>query len=143
MLPLMYLHDCVQPATLSDCLPLMLPAIPTLLVSQILGSVFGSLIYAGLIPGLTVGATIRTGETAPGCFGPAAGVTNGELFWWEVFMTFLLVVTVYAAAVAKPGHGNTAPLAIGLSLYAAALTGVQLRLDGAVLLACPYACPLT
>jgi hypothetical protein len=38
-------------------------------------------------------------------------------------MTFLLVATVYAAAVAKPGHGNTAPLAIGLSLYAAALTG--------------------
>ena len=38
-------------------------------------------------------------------------------------MTFLLVMTVYAAAVAKPGHGNTAPLAIGLSLYAAALTG--------------------
>jgi aquaporin TIP len=40
-------------------------------------------------------------------------------------MTFLLVMTVYAAAVAKPGHGNTAPLAIGLSLYAAALTGAS------------------
>lgn len=35
----------------------------------------------------------------------------------------MLVMTVYAAAVSKPGHGNTAPLAIGLSLYAAALTG--------------------
>ena len=42
--------------------------------------------------------------------------------------TFLLVMTVYAAAVAKPGHGNTAPLAIGLSLYAAALTGDLLGL---------------
>lgn len=90
---------------------------------QILGSIFGSLIYAGLIPGLTIGATHYTGEVAPGCFGPGPQVTNGELFWWEVFMTFLLVITVYAAAVAKPGHGNTAPLAIGLSLYAAALTG--------------------
>jgi aquaporin TIP len=40
-------------------------------------------------------------------------------------MTFLLVMTVYAAAVVKPGHGNTAPLAIGLSLYAAALTGAR------------------
>ena len=39
-------------------------------------------------------------------------------------MTFLLVMTVYASAVAKPGHGNTAPLAIGLSLYAAAISGV-------------------
>lgn len=38
-------------------------------------------------------------------------------------MTFLLVVTVYAAAVSKPGMGNTAPLAIGLSLYAAAISG--------------------
>jgi aquaporin TIP len=41
-------------------------------------------------------------------------------------MTFLLVMTVYAAAVAKPGHGNTAPLAIGLSLYAAAISGTQM-----------------
>lgn len=95
---------------------------------QILGSIFGSLIYAGLIPGLTIGATHYTGEIAPGCFGPGVGVTHGELFWWEVFMTFLLVITVYAAAVAKPGHGNTAPLAIGLSLYAAALTGEQQRI---------------
>lgn len=42
-------------------------------------------------------------------------------------MTFLLVMTVYAAAVAKPGHGNTAPLAIGLSLYAAAISGACCR----------------
>jgi aquaporin TIP len=42
---------------------------------------------------------------------------------WEMMMTFLLVMTVYAAAVTKPGLGNMAPLAIGLSLYAAALTG--------------------
>lgn len=54
-------------------------------------------------------------------------------------MTFLLVITVYAAAVAKPGHGNTAPLAIGLSLYAAALTGEHkgggpLQLPNAVVL---------
>lgn len=51
----------------------------------------------------------------------------------QVFMTFLLVMTVYAAAVVKPGHGNTAPLAIGLSLYAAALTGeTLLGKDGVV-----------
>lgn len=51
---------------------------------QILGSIFGSLVYAGLIPGLRIGATYLTGEAAPGCFGPAEGVHNGELFWWEV-----------------------------------------------------------
>lgn len=45
-------------------------------------------------------------------------------------MTFFLVMTVYASAVARPNHGNTAPLAIGLSLYASALSGGD-RLLGA------------
>ena len=90
---------------------------------QILGSIFGSIIYAALIPGLHIANKKFQGGTAPGCFGPAVGVTHAEVFGWEVMMTFLLVCTVYAAAVAKPGHGNTAPLAIGLALYAAALTG--------------------
>lgn len=47
-------------------------------------------------------------------------------------MTFLLVMTVYAAAVAKPGHGNTAPLAIGLSLYAAAISGTPACFPGSI-----------
>lgn len=51
---------------------------------QILGAIFGSLVYAGLIPGLRIASTHFTGETAPGCFAPAAGVHNAELFWWEV-----------------------------------------------------------
>ncbi|KIZ06807.1 Aquaporin PIP1-2 [Monoraphidium neglectum] len=93
------------------------------IIVQILGSIFGSLIYTGLIPGLHLLQKDFQGGIAPGCFGPAPGVNNSEVFGWELLMTFLLVMTVYAAAVAKPGHGNTAPLAIGLSLYAAALTG--------------------
>jgi hypothetical protein len=51
---------------------------------QILGSIFGSMIYAGLIPGLHIASTYKTGTIAPGCFGPGPEVTNGELFWWEV-----------------------------------------------------------
>jgi hypothetical protein len=51
---------------------------------QILGSIFGSMIYAGLIPGLRIGATHFSGEAAPGCFGPSPGVTDAALFWWEV-----------------------------------------------------------
>jgi glycerol uptake facilitator-like aquaporin len=93
--------------------------VPALCLSQILGAIFGALIYTALIPTLHLGA----GAGSPGCFGPSAGVTNSDVFGWEVMMTFLLVMTVYAAAVAKPGHGNTAPLAIGLSLYAAAISG--------------------
>jgi hypothetical protein len=90
------------------------------------------MIYAGLIPGLSIAHKEFAEGLAPGCFGPGPGVGKSEIFGWEVFMTFLLVMTVYAAAVVKPGHGNTAPLAIGLSLYAAALTGKDLRLIGAL-----------
>ena len=86
---------------------------------QVLGSIFGALIYTSLIPALHIGG----GAGSPGCFGPAPGVTAGGVFGWELCMTFLLVMTVYASAVAKPGHGNTAPLAIGLSLYASAISG--------------------
>ena len=86
---------------------------------QVLGSISGALIYTALIPALHIGG----GAGSPGCFGPAPGVTHGGVFGWETCMTFLLVMTVYASAVAKPGHGNTAPLAIGLSLYAAAISG--------------------
>ncbi|KAG2486531.1 hypothetical protein HYH03_014832 [Edaphochlamys debaryana] len=89
------------------------------IIAQILGAIFGALIYTALIPALHLGA----GAGSPGCFGPANNATLGDVWGWEVMMTFLLVMTVYAAAVAKPGHGNTAPLAIGLSLYAAAISG--------------------
>lgn len=89
--------------------------------AQILGSIFGALIYTSLIPSLRIGS----GAGSPGCFAPGNGTTAGGVFGWETMMTFLLVMTVYAAAVAKPGHGNTAPLAIGLSLYAAAISGGQ------------------
>nr|ART66197.1 MIP1 [Chlamydomonas sp. ICE-L] len=89
------------------------------MIAQVLGSIFGALIYTALIPDLHIGG----GAGSPGCFGPAPGVTHGHVFGWELMMTFLLVMTVYASAVATPGHGNTAPLAIGLSLYAAAISG--------------------
>lgn len=38
-------------------------------------------------------------------------------------MTFVLVSTVYAVAVTKPGHGNIGPLAVGFSLFASAFIG--------------------
>jgi hypothetical protein len=44
--------------------------------AQILGSIFGSLIYTGLIPGLHLLEKEFQGGIAPGCFGPAAGVTK-------------------------------------------------------------------
>ena len=63
----------------------------------------------------------------PGCFTHEGGVTitKGQLFLWELIMTFVLVSTVYAVAVTRPGHGNIGPLAVGFSLFASAFIGRQ------------------
>ena len=45
----------------------------------------------------------------------------------QLIMTFTLVSVVYATAVAKPGHGACAPLAIGFTLFASAFVGARLR----------------
>lgn len=78
---------------------------------------------AVLIPSVTVGG----GDEMPGCFTHEGGVTitKGQLFLWELIMTFVLVSTVYAVAVTKPGHGNIGPLAVGFSLFASAFIGKQ------------------
>ena len=79
------------------------------------------LLQAALIPTVTVGG----GNSMPGCFTHEGGVviTEGQLFLWELIMTFVLVSTVYAVAVTKPGHGNIGPLAVGFSLFASAFIG--------------------
>lgn len=93
------------------------------IVIQVLGAIFGSLMYSALIPGLWPGMPTFQDGTSPGCFHPSNGINLGHAFMWEALMTMLLVLTVYGTAACKPGHGSLAPLAIGLSLYAAALTG--------------------
>lgn len=40
-------------------------------------------------------------------------------------MTFVLVATVWACGVAKPGSGSLTPIAVGFSLLACALAGGQ------------------
>ena len=80
-----------------------------------------TMVQALLIPYVTVGG----GKGMPGCFTHEGGVTitKGQLFLWEMIMTFVLVSTVYAVAVTKPGHGNIGPLAVGFSLFASAFIG--------------------
>ncbi|DBB12410.1 hypothetical protein WJX82_007201 [Trebouxia sp. C0006] len=92
-------------------------------IAQVMGGIFGSLMGAVLIPSVTVGG----GDSMPGCFTHEGGVTitKGQLFLWEMIMTFVLVSTVYAVAVTKPGHGNIGPLAVGFSLFASAFIGGQ------------------
>merc|ERR1711988_1837305 len=50
----------------------------------------------------------------PGCV--PIGHNQGETFMWEAVGTFVLCSTVLAAAIAKPGFGNLAPVAIGLAV---------------------------
>lgn len=84
-----------------------------------------STLQAVLIPAVHVGG----GNGMPGCFTHEGGVTitKGQLFLWEMIMTFVLVSTVYAVAVTKPGHGNIGPLAVGFSLFASAFIGELMR----------------
>lgn len=88
--------------------------------SQVATELFHGL-QAVLIPSVHVGG----GNSMPGCFTHQGGVTitKGQLFLWELIMTFVLVSTVYAVAVTKPGHGNIGPLAVGFSLFASAFIG--------------------
>lgn len=85
-------------------------------IAQIAGAVAGAALCTVLVPGVTLGM----GMGAPGTFAPAAGLAAGAVFAWECLMTFALGAVVYATAVAKPGFGNVAPLAIGLTVTAAA-----------------------
>lgn len=61
------------------------------------------------------------------CFDLQTGInallSNAQIFGWELLMTFVLISTVYACGVAKPGHGSLTPLAVGLSLWACAGVG--------------------
>lgn len=48
----------------------------------------------------------------------AQTVDDANTFAWETLATFILVATVHATAVYKPGAGPTAPFAIGLAIAA-------------------------
>jgi len=56
-------------------------------------------------------------NSGPGCVPNSDSSRLAAIWMWEMVGTFVLVSTVFAAAVAKPGFGNVAPLAIGASIY--------------------------
>ena len=53
---------------------------------------------------------------------PAEGIGTGQAFFIEVFLTFLLVNTIYHTAVSGKA-GNLAPIAIGMTLTFCILMG--------------------
>ena len=76
------------------------------------------------LAGAIVGAGISKGFAhSPGCFLPANGVSQAQLWGMETITTFFLIVTVYAVAVCQKGAGNIGPLIIGLSLTVSAYVG--------------------
>ena len=85
------------------------------MVAQLVGGIAGAAIGRGLKPDSIID---------PGVFVPT-GISNAQLWGWELMMTLTLVVTVYAVAVSTKGAGNVGGGVIGLSLYAMAATGGQ------------------
>jgi glycerol uptake facilitator-like aquaporin len=74
-------------------------------------------------------AVLRSVDAAATCFAPPPGTSQYAVMWAEAFITALLVLTMLSTAVeeeAKPRFAAVAALAIGLSLYAGAVTAGEL-----------------
>ena len=84
--------------------------------AQLLGVCFGALLGGAI----DTNADIHIGNwewsdknNGPGCVPQAPNMI--AVFVWEYFGTLMLVLVVLSVAVAKPGFGHVAPLAIGKS----------------------------
>ncbi|KAK9841100.1 hypothetical protein WJX84_002453 [Apatococcus fuscideae] len=83
------------------------------IIMQLGGATVGSLLLAGLYPGLGIGKPYL----AAGSFtvSPELGhISKGMAFGWECIMTFTLVAIVYSVALGEPNFGNVGPFVIGL-----------------------------
>lgn len=54
---------------------------------------------------------------------PGRGVGDGRLFGWELLLTAFFLLVMYSCVFVRPGHGDAAPLAGGVSLVAALSAG--------------------
>lgn len=76
----------------------------------------------GGVLGASVLSFVIGGEGGHGATVPAEGVSAGQAFVLEMFLTFLLVNSIYHSAVSGKA-GNLAPVAIGLTLTACIAMG--------------------
>lgn len=86
------------------------------IVAQILGALLGSVLVALFVPGVH----IWKHDPYPSVCVHPHGVTNLELFGWELLATLILLHVVYGTLYGRPGNGNLHPLAAGAALYAGA-----------------------
>ena len=85
--------------------------------AQMIGGVAGSAAVMGLAD--------MHGST--GCFASSVFEPTGSgavrMVFWELIMTYVLVMVIYAVEVNKKGDTNTAPIAIGFTVWACATCG--------------------
>lgn len=120
-------------------------------LAQVVGCVFGALWIALLVPGMAVGA--RPSDAAAlassGCFAADAAVTRAQLVGWEAVGTFAFILPIFSVVwytQHKSGYGNTGPIIVGVSLYAAAsavaaFSGAALNPARAVASSIVFRCP--
>lgn len=94
--------------------------------AQISGAAMGAMWLALLVPDIQIRSKnlhIVPYQRYDGCFLPRQDLSYAQIFGWEAFATFAFIVPIFSVVwytLRKRGYGNTGPLMIGLSLYAAA-----------------------
>lgn len=84
-----------------------------LIVAQLIGAIIAAAIVSGLLPGPLAVNTTLSRETS---------VTRGLFI--EMFLTFMLLLTIFMLAAEKHRATFVAPIVIGLALFISELAGV-------------------
>ena len=90
-------------------------------VSQMSGAIFGALWLVLLLPYASVRGDALSSQF--GCFLQSPSLSDAQIFGWEAICTFAFILPIFSVVwytQSKSGYGNTGPLIVGLSLYAAA-----------------------
>jgi len=88
-------------------------------VVQSLGAMVGAAILLALLPGNSSNSTLCTPK-------PASGISLGQLFGYELIITFVLVLAVFASCDTNREMGGSGPLAIGLAIAMCHLWAVRI-----------------
>lgn len=93
--------------------------------AQISGTIVSALWIGLMVPGLwdAPPGPDGSGPSLSGCFSPAADVSPLRVFGWEATCTFCFILPIFSVVwytQSKSGYGNTGPIIVGLSLFAAA-----------------------
>ena len=117
--------------------------------AQFTGCIFGALLIAALVPGLAIGRPVGDNQFH-GCFSPGNGVdSDSRILGWEAVGTFCFILPIFSVVwytQHKSGYGNTGPIIVGVSLYAAASavggwTGAALNPARAIASSVVFQCP--